>query len=201
MQIMPLGDCALRVEFGQGIDQATHACVQAACAALDATVLAGVREIVPAYTTLTIHYDPAAVAVAGAPPDDLAGWLGSRIEQVLRRAPKSVRARGSVVTIPVCYGGEFGPDLEKIAICAKLSADEVVCRHTKHEYWVAMVGFAPGFAYLAGLPPELAAPRLAKPRAMVAVGSVGIAGVQTGIYPLATPGGWNLIGQIGRAHV
>lgn len=192
---MPLGDCALRVEFGKVIDRATHARIQAACEALGAAAVPGVRELVPAYTTLTIHYDPAAVAAAGAPTDDLGGWLGLRINQVLERAPKSLKSRAKVVTIPVCYGGEFGPDLEKIATRAKLAAAEVVRRHTKQEYWVAMVGFAPGFAYLAGLPPELATPRLAKPRASVAVGSVGIAGMQTGIYPLATPGGWNLIGR------
>lgn len=195
MQIMPLGDCALRVEFGREIEPRTHAHVQAACAALDAATLPGVREIVPAYTTLTLHYDPTAVVAAGAPPDDLVGWLGLRIEQIIARGAKAAKARRQAITIPVCYGGTFGPDLEKLATRAKLSVEEFIRRHTKQEYWVAMIGFAPGFPYLAGLPQELSAPRLAKPRALVAPGSVGIAGVQTGIYPIATPGGWNLIGR------
>lgn len=195
MLIRPLGDKALRVEVGDRIDEATHARVQAACAAIEAASLPGVRELVPAYTTVTVHYDPAAIAHAGAPVEDLAGWLGLRIEQVVKSAGKVKAAKTRVVEIPVCYGGEFGPDLARVATQAKISPEEVIKRHAKADYWVALVGFAPGFPYLIGLPKELATPRHAKPRTVVPAGSVGIAGAQTGIYPFATPGGWNLIGR------
>lgn len=195
MLIRPLGDKALRVEVGDTIDEATHARVQAACAAIEAASLPGVRELVPAYTTVTLHYDPAAVAGAGAPVEDLAGWLGMRVEQIVKGAAKVKAPKARAVEIPVCYGGEFGPDLARVAAQAKLSPEEVVRRHARADYWVAMVGFAPGFPYLIGLPKELATPRHAKPRTIVPAGSVGIAGGQTGIYPLATPGGWNLIGR------
>lgn len=195
MLIRPLGDTALRVQLGEKLDEATHARVQAACAAIEAASLPGVRELVPAYTTVTVHYDPVSVALASGRSDDLAGWLGERVEQLIARAGKAKVAKRHIVEVPVCYGGEFGPDLARVAAQAKLPPEEVIKRHAKADYWVAMVGFAPGFPYLMGLPRELATPRLAKPRTAVPAGSVGIAGEQTGIYPLATPGGWNLIGR------
>lgn len=195
MRIGPVGDTALRVELGEKMDAATHARVQTACAALAAAALPGVIELVPAYTTVVLHYDPVALAAADAPPDDLAGWLGGRVAGVLARAAKVKPPRGRTVEVPVCYDAEFAPDLRRVAERARLSEAEVVRRHQRGDYWVALVGFAPGFPYLAGLPGELAAPRLARPRTQVPPGSVGIAGEQTGIYPLASPGGWNLIGR------
>ena len=99
------------------------------------------------------------------------------------------------VEVPVCYGGDFGPDLTRVATQAKLSLEEVVKRHAKAEYRVHLIGFAPGFPYLGGLPKELVTPRHTKPRMEVPAGSVGIGGEQTGIYPQVTPGGWNLIGR------
>ncbi len=152
-------------------------------------------ELVPAYTTITVHYNPAAVFSAGAPTENLAGWLGARIEEVLASAGPTKPVRGRTVVVPVCYDAEFAPDLARVAAQAKLPPEEVVQRHVQADYWVALVGFAPGFPYLAGLPAELATPRHARPRTSVPAGSVGIAGAQTGIYPLGTPGGWNLIGR------
>lgn len=195
MLITPLGDKALRVQVGEKIDEATLARVRAACTAIEAASLPGVRELVPAYTTVTVHYDPAAVAQGGASPDDLAGWLGLRIEQALAGAAKAKSVKPRLVEIPICYGGDFGPDLARVAQQASMSPEEVARRHAKADYSVAMVGFSPGFPYLIGLPKELATPRHAKPRTLVPAGSVGIAGAQTGIYSLATPGGWNLIGR------
>lgn len=195
MRISPLGDTALRIELGETIGEAAHARVQTACATLGAAALPGLRELVPAYTTLVLHYDPVAVHAAGAPADNLAGWLGARVEQELARPGKARPPRRRTVEVPVCYGGEFGPDLERVARQSGLSAEEVVRRHAQGDYGVAMVGFAPGFPFLAGLPAELATPRLNRPRTSVPAGSVGIAGLQTGIYPLSTPGGWNLIGR------
>jgi inhibitor of KinA len=195
MRITPLGDAALRIELGEAIADATLQRVQAACAALDAAAIPGFMEAVPAYTTVTVHYDPGAVAAAGAPPEDIAGWFADRIERAMVSASAKSLRRGSVLEIPVCYGGEFGPDLERVAAQARLASEEVVRRHVAGTYLVHLVGFSPGFPYLGGMAPELATPRQARPRAQVPAGSVGIAGTQTGVYPLATPGGWNLIGR------
>ncbi len=195
MRITPVGDGALRIELGERIDEATQQRVQAACAALDAAAIPGCTELVPAYTTVTVHYDAVAAVAAGAPPDDVAGWLGARAELALGKLSAKSARKAVSVEIPVCYGGEFGPDLTRVAAQAKLSVEEVIKRHASASYTVALVGFSPGFPYLSGLPPQLSTPRLAQPRAQVPAGSVGIAGAQTGVYPLATPGGWNLIGR------
>jgi inhibitor of KinA len=195
MQITPLGDNALVLEVGTVIDESTHRKVQSAWRALAAAPLPGVNELVPAYTTVTVFYDPAAVVQAGAPPLAIADWLGGRLRERLKNPPKMEKAKSRVVEVPVCYGGEFGPDLERVATQAKLSVEEVIKKHTKADYLVHLIGFAPGFPYLGGLPKELRTPRHPKPRMTVPPGSVGIGGEQTGIYPLSTPGGWNLIGR------
>jgi len=132
---------------------------------------------------------------AGAPEAGIVDWLTAQAQERLEHPPKMEKAKPRTVEIPVCYGDEFGPDLALVAKQAKLPPEEVVKRHAKPEYLVYLVGFAPGFPYLGGLPKELETPRHAKPRMVVPPGSVGIGGAQTGIYPLATPGGWNLIGR------
>lgn len=195
MQITPLGDSALIVELGDAISESTHLRVQAAWRALTAEPLPGVSEAVPAYTTVTLFYDPAQVVRAGAPADDIVAWLDTRVRERLKDPPKSAKTKPRTVEVPVCYGGEFGPDLARVAAQAKLTPEEVVKRHAKAEYRVHLIGFAPGFPYLGGLPKELVTPRHAKPRMAVPAGSVGIGGEQTGIYPQVTPGGWNLIGR------
>ena len=195
MQIVPLGDTALLLEIGETIDESTHRRVQTAWQALAAAPLPGVSELVPAYTTVTVFYNPARVVQAGAPAAGVADWLTEKVRERLKHPPKMEKNRGRTVEVPVCYGGEFGPDLGLVAKQAKLSPEEVIKRHSKADYLVYLIGFAPGFPYLGGLPKELATPRHAKPRMVVPPGSVGIAGNQTGIYPLGTPGGWNLIGR------
>lgn len=195
MQITPLGDNALMLELGDVIDERTHRRVQETWRTLAAAPLIAVNELVPAYTTVTVFYDPVAAVAAGAAADAIPSWVEARLRERLKHPPKMEKVKTRTVEIPVCYGGEFGPDLEAVAKAAKLSEEEVVKRHAKAEYLVYVVGFAPGFPYLGGLPKELATPRLAKPRKVVPPGSVGIGGAQTGIYPLATPGGWNLIGR------
>jgi len=195
MQITPLGDSALILELGDVINESTHLRVQAAWRALAAEPMPGVSEAVPAYTTVTLFYDPALVVRAGAPADDIVQWLSNRVRERLKDPPKSAKTKPRTVEVPVCYGGDFGPDLARVAAQAKLSMEEVVKRHAKAEYRVHLIGFAPGFPYLGGLPKELVTPRHAKPRMTVPAGSVGIGGEQTGIYPSETPGGWNLIGR------
>lgn len=158
-----------------------------------------VAEAVPAYTTVTVSFDPGAVRAAGAAAGQegawMAAWLRGRAERGAAEAVREERPSPRRVEVPVYYGNGYGPDLAAVAAQARLAPEEVVRRHAAAEYRAALVGFAPGFAYLAGLPPELAVPRRATPRAEVPAGAVGIAGGQTGIYPLVTPGGWNLIGR------
>ena len=195
MQIIPLGDTALLLELGEVIDEPTHGRVQTAWQALAAAPLPGVTELVPAYTTVTLFYEPLQVVQAGAPEAGIADWLIAKVRERLKNPPKRERSKGRIVEIPVCYGGEFGPDIGLVSKQAGLSSAEVIKRHSNAEYLVYLIGFAPGFPYLGGLPKELATPRHPKPRMTVPPGSVGIAGSQTGIYPLATPGGWNLVGR------
>lgn len=195
MQITPLGDTALMLEMGDVIDEPTHRRVHVTWQALQAVPLPSVIEVVPAYTTVTIFYDPFQAVQAGAPETGIVDWLAAKIRERLKNPPKFEKSKGRVVEVPVCYGGEFGPDLGVVAKHTKLSPEEVIKRHSKAEYLVYLIGFAPGFPYLGGLPKDLDTPRHAKPRMTVARGSVGIAANQTGIYPLSTPGGWNLIGR------
>ena len=195
MRITPLGDMALQVEVGDSIDEPTHRRVQAAWQALAAVPLPGVTEVVPAYTTVTVFYDPQLAVQAGAPENNLFDWLTVLVRARLQNPPTLEKLKSRTVEVPVCYDGEFGPDLALVAKHAQLTPGEVIKRHGKPEYLVYLVGFAPGFPYLGGLPEELEAPRHAKPRMVVPPGSVGIGGRQTGIYPSATPGGWNLIGR------
>jgi inhibitor of KinA len=195
MQISPLGDSALLLQFGDSISESTHRRVQTAWRALAAEPLPGVSETVPAYTTVTVFYDPWKVMQAGAPEAEIVEWLTERVEARLKNPPKSAKTKSRLVEIPVCYGGEFGPDLERVAAQAKLSTEAVIKKHSAGKYQVHLIGFSPGFPYLGGLPKELVTPRHAKPRMNVPAGSVGIGGEQTGIYPQETPGGWNLIGR------
>ena len=191
----PLGDAAVVLEFGQAIAPATHRLIQALAQVLDRHPPPGLREYVPAFTTLTVYYDPAALSepTKPSPYEQVASYLQALLPAA--QAVAAVAAPGPLVEIPVCYGGELGPDLAFVASHAQLTAAEVVARHAAPDYLVHMVGFAPGFPYLGGLDARLATPRRAQPRPLVPAGAVGIAGLQTGIYSLPTPGGWQLIGR------
>ena len=194
MRITPLGDTALIIEIGEKIDEPTHHRVQAAVRLFDAANLPGVWEVVPAYTTVTLFYDPLKTAAASG--GDPVGWLGAKAAESLAKLPRAANGKGGRrVEIPVCYGGEFGPDLEEVAQRTGLAAEEVTRRHAATDFLVYVIGFAPGFPYIGGLPAELALPRRPTPRTKVPPGSVGIVNDQTCVYPLATPGGWNLIGR------
>ncbi len=193
VSIEPLGESALLIRLGDGLDITTNARVHAAANALHAAGLPGVIDIVPAYATLAIHFDPLAwVDTNGGPP---LRHVASAIRAILDSPPPMSADESRLVDIPICYGGAHGPDLESLAEHARLDVDEVVARHAGTIYRVAMLGFAPGFPYLLGLDPALAMPRRASPRTRVDAGSVAIGGVQTGIYHAALPGGWQLIGR------
>lgn len=180
------GDHYLRLDCGRKADLATHERVRRAFEALAAATLPGVDNLHPAYGTLGVSFDP----------------RHTRCEALIEAVATTLRSAATVdlppprrVTIPVSYGGASGPDLDDVARHTGLSPAQVTARHCAVTYRVFFLGFSPGFAYLGGLPAELATPRLPAPRTRVPAGSVAIGGAQTGVYPQATPGGWRLIGR------
>jgi inhibitor of KinA len=193
MHFAPLGDHAITISLGESIDEGTHRLVRAVSALLDARPPQGLVDQVPAFVSVAIHYDPALV-----PGDTLASpyqRMVALLEHALRDVPADELEPARLIDIPVCYGGAFGPDLDDVARQHDLTAEQVIEIHADCEYLVYMVGFMPGFAYLGGLSDRIATPRRASPRALVPAGTVGIGGQQTGVYPLESPGGWNLIGR------
>jgi inhibitor of KinA len=160
---------------------------------LDEARLAGVTAAVPGFTNVTVHYLPHLVEAHG----DSAPWaaLAHRLVALARGLDTAEPPPSREIEIAVCYEPELAPDLSDVARHAGLSAEEVVALHTAPTYLVHMIGFLPGFAYLGGMDPRLATPRRATPRTAVPAGSVAIGGSQTGVYPLASPGGWHIIGR------
>lgn len=185
-KILPAGDQALVVEFGQEISEELNRKVQILNQKITDRKIEGIVETVPTFRSLLVTYDPAVIGF-------------QKLKQILEKIPADVDMSGDqghhVVEIPVCYGGEFGEDLPDVAAHAGLSEEEVIRLHSEKEYNIYMLGFLPGFPYLGGLDPRLHTPRLANPRTKIPAGSVGIGGEQTGIYPLDSPGGWRLIGR------
>jgi inhibitor of KinA len=196
MHITPLGDSALLIQVCERLapdPEETLREVVRVWRRLETASLPGVIEIAPAYTTVAVYYDP--LKLSPAVGDDPAGGLRETIAEALAmQASAAVEEMGRMIEIPVCYGGAWGPDLADVARHAGLTEEGAIERHSAGRYLVHCLGFTPGFAYLSGLPPELATPRRASPRRKVPAGAVGIGGSQTGVYPLPSPGGWQLIG-------
>ncbi len=186
--IYPLGEAAWTIELGDRVDRATNARVLALSAAIAAAGIRGVQEIVPAYAAVTLFFDPAAGDADG---------IRERLERLTRQEREPPTSRlpdlptSRLLRIPTRYDG---PDLDEVAERKGLTRDQVIQLHHAREYRVYLLGFAPGFAYLGDLDPALALPRRNVPRLRVPAGSVAIAGAQTAVYPLATPGGWHLLG-------
>lgn len=185
-RILPVGEAAFTVEFGDAVDEALNRQVHALDAVLRVRPAPGLVETVPTYRSLLVMYDPQ-VSQADA--------MRAALTDALSMLATADLPAGRLVEIPVRYGGESGPDLADVAAHCGMTAQAVIELHAQPVYTVAMLGFAPGFAYLLGLPEALATPRLATPRLRVPPGSVGIAGAQTGVYALETPGGWRIIGR------
>jgi inhibitor of KinA len=183
-------DRSLMVYLGEAIGAESHGRVLRFLRLLDSNPIDGVLNLHPAYCSVLVVFDPVRLDHA-----DLEAALRTRLERLESMDLPEPRT----VEIPVCYGGVFGPDLNDVAALNGLTPDQVVELHCSPIYRVHFLGFAPGFAYLGGLPEALATPRLPVPRKQVPVGSVGIAGNQTGVYPVATPGGWRLIGRTSLA--
>jgi KipI family sensor histidine kinase inhibitor len=185
-RIVPAGDSALVVEFEERIDPAVNGKTIACAEAIQAAAIAGVRDVVPTYRSVAVYFDPLRTDTDA---------LLERIAHDAEAAAPAATAAQTPIRIPVCYGGDLGPDLPRVAAFANLPEDEVVRLHSGATYRVFMLGFVPGFAYLGLVDQRIAMPRHATPRVRVPLGSVGIAGVQTGIYPAETPGGWQLLGR------
>ncbi len=186
--VQPLADHGLLFTFGDRIDAELSRRIVRLAGEIEDRALPSVVDAVPSYTTLLLIIDPAVADREALRATVLGAWV-----MIAARDTGDAAARD--VVIPVVYGGEHGPDLDDVAQVTGMSQDEVIERHRNGIYQVGAIGFAPGFAFLIGLPPELAVPRRSTPRTLVPAGSVGIGGSQTGIYSLPTPGGWSLIGK------
>jgi inhibitor of KinA len=184
-RIVPAGDAALIVAFADDHDPGSGGHAIAVAEALRGASLAGVIDIVPTAHSIGVYLDP-----LRAPGD-----IEARVARLAAEAKPAPARHGAAIEVPVCYGGSFGPDLADVAGFAGISTGAVIAMHTARSYRVQMLGFAPGFAYMAAVDPRIAMPRRPTPRLTVAAGSVGIAGAQTGVYPFDSPGGWQIIGR------
>ena len=184
--LVPASDHSVLVRFGAEIGLDAHRQVLRFTAALLQRPVAFIRNLHPAYASVLVSFDP-----SSASPATVREFLA----QLLHDLPEVELPPSRTVEIPVCYAPPFAPDLEEVATLHGLSAAEVIALHTQGEYRVYFLGFSPGFPYMGGLPAQLVTPRLATPRTQVPAGSVAIGGAQTGVYPLASPGGWRLIGR------
>lgn len=189
---VPLGDCAVYVEFSKTLDLEVNSALQRLAARLYGRALPWVRDVVPALGGIAIHFDPDHADVHG---DAMSAALNVVSECLKQGLPKEDETTTRTVEVPVCYEAEFAPDLTEVAAMAKVTPDEAVALHAGSEFRVLMIGFAPGHAYMAGLNPKLSVPRRAAPRPIVPAGSVAIANDQTVVYPYAISGGWNIIGR------
>ena len=191
-RIVAAGDSAVLVELENRIDPVVNETAIALARAIQTSAVPGVRDVVPTYRSVAVHFDPlrtdyeALVARVNT-------WMGDLSRS--REGTRPLYGDPSPVRVPVCYAGEFGPDLADVAAFAAVSEAEAVRLHTSRIYRVFMLGFMPGFPYMGIVDQRIAAPRLSTPRVRVPVGSVGIAGMQTGIYSVSTPGGWRIIGR------
>lgn len=186
IKILTAGDSSLLIEFGNEISTEINQKITATVQLMKEQHIEGVVDIIPAFCSLLINYDPRVIGY-----DE----LKSRMLNLIKMDIKTEAGRKKVYEIPVCYGGEYGPDIENIAKHAGLSVEEVIEIHSSRDYLIYMLGFLPGFTYLGGLDERLHTPRLANPRLKINAGSVGIGGSQTGIYPMDSPGGWQLMGM------
>jgi KipI family sensor histidine kinase inhibitor len=184
-KIVSMGDSAVLVQFGDEIDIAINQHVHALATLINLSPLSGLIETVPAYGTLLVHYDPLLLSFG-----QTKNYLGEKLTQVQDNVSRKHRQ----VDVPVRYGGEYGIDLETVAHRCRLQTKDVVRIHAEKIYTVFMMGFTPGFPYMGKLNDTIVMPRLEQPRTRVPAGTVAIAGSQTGIYPIDSPGGWQLIG-------
>ncbi len=180
------GDCAVCVEFGNEISPEINKKIRAFKIAVEKSAIDGIVETVPTYRSLLVHYKPEIIGFQA---------LTEKFDALMDSLSSIQIPPPTVIEIPVLYGGEMGPDIENVAEHNNKTVEEVIKIHTSEEYLIYMLGFIAGFPYLGGMSKEIATPRLKSPRVKIDGGSVGIAGEQTGVYPVDSPGGWQLIGR------
>ncbi len=185
IKIVAAGDSSILIEFGSEINPEINRKITSTVQLIRAQQIEGIVDMIPAFCSLLINYDPRIITY---------DRIQSRMAELVKMDVKASAQKKKVFEIPVCYGGDFGPDIENIAANAGLSVEEVIKIHSSCDYLIYMLGFLPGFCYLGGLDERIHTPRLANPRVKIPAGSVGIGGSQTGIYPLDSPGGWQLMG-------
>ncbi len=186
IKLLTAGDSSILLQFGNTIDPAINRKIAATVQLMREQHINGVTDVIPAFCSLLINYDPRVISYE---------QIKRRMEALVKIDVTAGDTRKRVFEIPVCYGGEYGPDIRNIADHAGLSEEEVIQIHTSRDYLIYMLGFLPGFTYLGGLDERIHTPRLANPRIRIPAGSVGIGGSQTGIYPMDSPGGWQLMGM------
>lgn len=186
MEILPAGDCALVVEFGEKIEEETNNKVHELSAYLKKRSIKGVRETLPTFRSLMVFYDSSKIDFF-------------RLSKIIRHYKTSDKKHYNRIQrkliVPCCYGGEYGPDLKNMSELLGIRQEEIIRIHGETDYKIYMLGFLPGFVYLGGLNEKIAVPRLDTPRTKIPARSVGIGGNQTGVYPISSPGGWRLIGR------
>ena len=192
--IFALGDSAATIDLGNNINASLNEKVIAMQQWLLANTFHGQRDIIVAYSSLTILYDPFLVKQHYQPHSSIFEWVKNRLANAFEHSVIQPRHNASIIRIPVCYDEIFAPDLHALATSKQLSVWDVIALHTARIYRVYTIGFLPGFSYMASVDEKLVTPRKPRPEP-VAAGSVGIAGEQTGIYPLDSPGGWHIIGR------
>jgi len=185
-RFLPAGDKALAVELGESITPEINRKVRDLLVAIESQEIPGLVDLVPTYRSLLVYYDPLRLSLAEL--EERLTALEQNLDQAALKAPR-------VLEIPTLYGGEYGPDIGEVAEHNGLAPEEVIQIHSGAEYQVYMMGFTPGFPYLGGMSERIATPRLQTPRTVIPAGSVGIAERQTGVYPIESPGGWQLIGR------
>lgn len=180
------GDKSLVVEFGNSISPEINAKIRSMVEALDSEKIGGVNEIIPTYRSILVLYDPLTIEF---------NELVERLKSIESTLKDGEEGKVTIIELPTVYGGEYGPDIEFVAKHNNLTEKEVIDLHSSRDYLVYMLGFTPGFSYLGGMSEKIETPRLQTPRTKIPAGSTGIAGKQTGIYPIDSPGGWQLIGR------
>ncbi len=193
-RFFPLGDSAITIDFGNCIDENINLEVINRYHQLKKDLLPGMIEIVPAYSSLTIHYDILKISKFYPDTNSAYGVMTDFIEEKMKLPVTNINQETRLIKVPVCYDPEFARDLEQFTSTKNISTEELINIHTSKIYKVFMIGFLPGFAYMGEVDEKIAMPRKQQPN-IVASGSIGIAGKQTGIYPLISPGGWHIIGR------
>lgn len=192
-KISPLGDSAILISFGNIIDAGVNKMILHLAIKLNSTRITGIKDIVPAYSSIAIHYDVFQVKSGSAETafELVTNWINKYLHDLDDMPHDDVRK----IKIPVCYSNKYGIDLDELEKTSGLTAEQIITLHTQKKYRVYMLGFLPGFAYMGEVDERIPISRKAQPRYKVDAGSVGIAGRQTGIYPFDSPGGWQIIGR------